>query len=669
MLPALVTLLSTVEGFHCAHKRGKPWAQVPPRSYVSLEWAKALTRNEPDRGPNEIPCLLARSRLPVWEPGTLMLTTSGISPSERIALTTDVRARCRSRGERAPAMVELRASADAARGCSSLEWCGDREYDLKQNALKLRPVYSGIDDMSAAAALSALPGGDYNALPYTSMPYAYTQPAHLAAVAALFGLEAPAIERARVLELGSASGGNIIPLAARFPSARFLGVDLAQRHIEDGRKRIAALGLANVQLRQADLTQLSLGDEQFDYVICHGVFSWVPTAAQDAIFRICGTTLATNGVAIVSYNVLPGWHMRKIVRDMCLHHVGKDGPPREREAKARQLLEQIAESIGGSEPYGHRLRTEAARIARRPASYILGEFLAEDNAPCYFREFVARAGGYGLSYVCEGDLNSSIPQIRNAEVRRRNRMLAGSDPLALEQYIDFFTGRTFRRSILVKTDHGRSIQRSRRFEHLRSLNFAGDFHLEESPGNEAPSNFKQRRGQIIRVRNPSVRSALIRLARAFPGTLTLKQLTQGSEREENRVKKAIIEMVVAGHITISILPLCVGRAADERPRVSLLARTEAAEGQAWVTSLQHAPVALQPVVSALLPYLDGSNGREKLKHVLAEALLRDEIRVPEFPNDLGSWGYTRVQSVASQYVERTLGYLARHALLEPSLPD
>jgi SAM-dependent methyltransferase len=181
------------------------------------------------------------------------------------------------------------------------------------------------------------------------MPYPYTQPAHLAAVVALFGLRAPAIGGARVLELGSASGGNIIPLAARFPNARFLGIDLAQRHIEDGRKRIAALGLANIQLLQADLAQLSLGEEQVDYIICHGVLSWVPTAAQDAIFRICGTTLATNGVAIISYNVFPGWHMRKIVRDMCLHHVGRDGPPRERVTMARRLLEQIAESVTESE--------------------------------------------------------------------------------------------------------------------------------------------------------------------------------------------------------------------------------------------------------------------------------------------------------------------------------
>jgi methyltransferase-like protein/ubiquinone/menaquinone biosynthesis C-methylase UbiE len=520
--------------------------------------------------------------------------------------------------------------------------------------------------MSVAATLSAPAGGDYNALPYTSMPYAYAQPAHLAAIIGLFGLPAPAVDNARLLELGSASGGNIIPLAARFPNAHFLGVDLAQRHVDDGRKRIAALGLANVQIRQADLAQLAFGDEQFDYVVCHGVFSWVPKVTQDAILRICGEVLAPNGAVVISYNVFPGWHMRMIVRDICLHHVGKEGPPRERVVRARRLLEQIAESISGAEPYGHLLRTEAARIALRPASYILGEFLATDNAPCYFSDFIARAGRYGLSYLCEADLNSSIPQILDVKIRRRNRILAGSDPLALEQYIDFFTGRTFRRSILIKADRAPSIQRARRFEHLRPLHFSSQLQLDKSKSDEKVSVFNHREGRVIRVTSPSVRRALARLAHTYPATLSLGQLTEGEEHEEDRIRKAIFEMVVAGQVAISTLPLRVGHEAAEWPRVSLLARTEAAEGQPWVTSLQHTPVLLQPMMAALFPYLDGTHNRKQLALLLTEALARGELQVPELQRKPESMASSGIQSVALRYLEMTLSHLAHHALLEPS---
>src|SRR5215831_1986601 len=109
------------------------------------------------------------------------------------------------------------------------------------------------DEFAEGGRVGELPGDEYDQLPYPSMPFAYTQPARLAALTALFGVEAPAADTAHVLELGCASGGNIIPLAARFPNASFLGIDLSQRQIDDGRRRIAALGLSNVEIRQGDL--------------------------------------------------------------------------------------------------------------------------------------------------------------------------------------------------------------------------------------------------------------------------------------------------------------------------------------------------------------------------------------------------------------------------------
>jgi len=167
---------------------------------------------------------------------------------------------------------------------------------------------------------------DYNLLPYPSMPFAYTQPSRLAALSALFGIEAPSATEASVLELGCASGGNIIPLAARFPNAHFVGMNLSERHISQGRQRIADLGIENIELRQGDLATAKFQGQKFDYVICHGVFSWVPKRVQDAIFRTCNEVLTENGMATISYNVLPGWHLRNIVRDICIYHVGRAGP-------------------------------------------------------------------------------------------------------------------------------------------------------------------------------------------------------------------------------------------------------------------------------------------------------------------------------------------------------
>jgi SAM-dependent methyltransferase len=243
------------------------------------------------------------------------------------------------------------------------------------------PAHGSSDTEPMAAHSDADAADDDDLLPYPSMPITHTQPAHLAALARLFGATAPAVDSARVLELGCASGGNIIPLAARFPLASFTGIDLSHRHIADGRKRIAALAIENIRLQQGDPATLDVAGERFDYVICHGVFSWVPKLTQDAIFRLCHEILAPNGVVTISYNVLPGWHLRMAIRDICLHYAGRGGSPQRRVGRARAALEQIAQASEKSEPYGQLMRTEARRLKQVPASYILGEFLAPDNRP------------------------------------------------------------------------------------------------------------------------------------------------------------------------------------------------------------------------------------------------------------------------------------------------
>jgi SAM-dependent methyltransferase len=161
---------------------------------------------------------------------------------------------------------------------------------------------------------------NYDDLPYVSYPVPSTHPGRLAAVAKIFNLSTPSVTAARVLELGCASGGNLIPLAARHPNAYFLGVDFSGRQIEEGARRIAGLRLANVRLRQQSLTDLRPEDGTFDYIICHGVYSWVPAPVRDAILRIAHENLAPTGVAFISYNVLPGWRVRQTLRDAIAIH-------------------------------------------------------------------------------------------------------------------------------------------------------------------------------------------------------------------------------------------------------------------------------------------------------------------------------------------------------------
>ena len=72
----------------------------------------------------------------------------------------------------------------------------------------------------------------YDTLPYDSYSFPYSHPARLAAVARLFGLTPPENKKFRVLELGSASGGNLIPLAMFYPEVEVIGVDYSEVQVE-----------------------------------------------------------------------------------------------------------------------------------------------------------------------------------------------------------------------------------------------------------------------------------------------------------------------------------------------------------------------------------------------------------------------------------------------------
>jgi methyltransferase-like protein len=537
-----------------------------------------------------------------------------------------------------------------------------------------RSGYEGMDVASprdgSSTTETATTHADYDLLPYPSMPIVHTQPAHLAALGALFGLAPPAADRARVLEFGCAAGGNIIPLAARFPAASFLGIDLSQRHVADGRNYIAALGLDNVRLQQADLTTLDLGGEQFDYIICHGVFSWVPKAAQDAIFRLCQEALMPNGIATISYNVLPGWHLRTAIRELCLRYAGKDGSPQRRVARARAALEQIAAASNQTEPYGMLLQTEARRLKGVPAAYILGEFLAPDNAPCYVQDFIERAAAHKLDYLCEADLFAAVPPALDATIRNRITAFADSNRSAAEQDIDFLTGRLFRRSVLVRSRPAGAPPPMPNPNRLQALHVSCPLRPDAANSAEGTTVFTDDKSRPVSIRDPVVGQAISRLAAVYPGTLCLDDLIRDSDpaarvQLAERIRQAVFILVMAGRADISVLPLRVGQGDEKWPTAWPLARAEAASRQAWITSLRHTGVPAVAVLKVLLPCLDGSRDHLALVAILIDALRSGAVPMPEATDRRDGVSADSVEIIADRFLRQTLEYLHHHALLLP----
>ena len=144
----------------------------------------------------------------------------------------------------------------------------------------------------------------YDQVPYDKKSFSQTHVDNLATTATLFGMQPARPECCRVLELGCAAGANLIPMAFYLPESQFMGVDYSKVQIDDGQKVLQSLRLANIELKQLNILEIDKTLGQFDYIICHGIFSWVADEIQEKIFSICSQNLAPQGVAYVSYKSL-----------------------------------------------------------------------------------------------------------------------------------------------------------------------------------------------------------------------------------------------------------------------------------------------------------------------------------------------------------------------------
>ena len=288
----------------------------------------------------------------------------------------------------------------------------------------------------------------YDEMPYINKAFPQTHPDRLATLARLFGLQPPDVETCRVLELGCASGDNLIPMAIELPNARFVGIDLSERQVEQGRQTVAKLGLGNIDLRREDIANVDASWGKFDYILSHGIYSWVPAPIREKLLAVCHDNLAPNGVAFVSYNTLPGWHMRGMIRDMMVYHANQFQGATQKVQQARALLDFLAESTPTTTSYGMTLRQELDAIRNEPDAYLYHDHLEETNDPFYFHQFVDAARRHELQYLAEADFGDMLLSKFPPKVAETLKRIA-LDAIRMEQYMDFVCNRLFRQTLLV----------------------------------------------------------------------------------------------------------------------------------------------------------------------------------------------------------------------------
>lgn len=521
-------------------------------------------------------------------------------------------------------------------------------------------------------ATAAPPANTYDEMPYDSHPYAQTHPSRLAVVATLFGLDPPPVETARVLELGAAAGGNILPVGEAYPDARLVGVDYSARQVEDGKKWIAAAGATNVELKLASILDIDDSYGQFDYVICHGVFSWVPTDVREKILDVIQKHLTPNGVAYVSYNTYPGWHMRGMIRDMMRYHAGRFQTPKEQIGQARALLDFLVSSCRQEGAYPALLKAELESVKNQADHYLFHEHLEHVNDPVYFHQFVEMAGRHRLRFLGEARVGTMVTGNFGPEVAAALKRVA-ADQIQTEQYMDFLRNRMFRESLLVHQDRvpNWTIQPAS----LAKLHVASSGKPSGTGDPDVTSEevvqYKTRSGMTLSTGKPLLKAAMAVLGKRWSETIPYPELVAEARKliggpadpadSQNLAVGLTNTYISSDLVELYAAPVTFTRVPGEKPAALPSARVRVADGGTAVANRRHELVKLTDLDLRLVPMLDGTRTRPELVEALTAKAVAGDLRVQRDGQPLKEAG--AIREALAAVIDKALGNLAGQALM------
>jgi SAM-dependent methyltransferase/methyltransferase-like protein len=461
----------------------------------------------------------------------------------------------------------------------------------------------------------------YDEFRYPGKFYPQASPERMATLGTLYGLKPPPVETSRILEVGCGEGGHLIPVAYALKNSRCLGVDLSQTSLERARETAARLGIANAEFRSLDLMQFPADAGTFDYIIAHGLFSWIPPEVQDKLLEICGRHLSPTGVAYVSYNTYPAGHLRQITRDLMRFHTRHITDPATKVREAKRIVDFVISA--SPQTLERELMRREAAIHKASDPLLFFDALAEVNEPLYFLDFMEQAAAYGLQFVAESDIHRM--QTARLPEPARAQLDAVPDRLLREQYLDFIHCRGFRQTILCRAGHDLDLNVTpERMEHLMVVGFTRP----AGPVGDAASGdiieFRNARGQTARTAEALPKAVYLELGEAWPRALSYPELRQRACRRagldgtlDPETEAKLIRMLVSSLANALVdfhiyqPPFCAE--VSERPLASAVARWEAEAGKP-VTSLMLGSAALQePELRSLLPLLDGTRDQETLR--------------------------------------------------------
>ena len=476
----------------------------------------------------------------------------------------------------------------------------------------------------------------------------------MAVAATVLGMTPAPVEHCRVLEIGTAVGANLIPMAEVLPNSEFVGIDLSAREIAMAEEGLAASGAKNVRFIRMDLRDLDDSLGLFDYIIVHGVYSWVPGPVRERLMEVCKERLSPNGICYISYNTYPGWHHLQAVREAMLYRMRNIGNVAERVPAALgfiNLMMRVAESganhaVAFLDWFQVRLKETNELDGGNSYAFLFHDELAEVNDPVYFHEFVEHAEENGLQYLCEASMSGPPSAASSDDIQEITSY--AEDFVDAEQYIDHAINRMFRMSLLCHDQVKLQRPIRPRAGLLTSLGVTSDAKpLEPQPGDAERKIVRYSAGGSAQIAfNHPVSKAAFDYLRAItprvvPFPVLFAEARARAAAEGANEDPAIDEAVLAqnllqaanrGRDFVALWgydpPAAV--VVPARPRVLPYARWAASQGDRNLTTIRHERAELPSLAVPVIPFLDGERDRAQLLTILEGFALEGTITPKDF---------------------------------------
>ena len=480
---------------------------------------------------------------------------------------------------------------------------------------------------------------DYDRVAYPTMAHPQTFVEGLAVKALLRGMNPTPPSRARVLELGCGDGFNLAAMAALNPEASYTGIDYSASTIERGRAMMEELKVPQVRLEAADIRSLDPAFGEFDYIIAHGVYSWVPEAVRNAVLATISRHLSPHGVAFVSYLALPGAYLREMVRTMVRFHTRAETGVREKTAQSRVLMQLLASATDTPNVYTQWVKTEAKLLEHHSDEAFFHDELSEESKPLLFVEFLEHANRHGLRFLCEAEYITPVAQRLTEQARAQLKPLEANRVL-LEQYLDFIEGRRFRQTLLCRPGLGENLAPGK----LDQLFVAARAKPVSSSTELTSPEALELRGQknaFISAITPLEKATLLELVAERGGSLPFLDLLSRvrfrlsnagialTPEDETKLRLYIIRAAVPGMIEISWSRSLQAVDVPERPRAHPFSGWSLERGAPAVFSYLGQFVEVDGALGRqLLKLLDGTRDRVALLQEIREFLAQQSALPP-----------------------------------------